>query len=238
MNIASAFKTKLLIVCASFSLAACGGDDEPEPTPNEWNGKTYSLTIGLNDWTQPAGIEQDVGPYVPQFLFSVSGADAGSYQALTGTAEASVQDTCNRTVSVPGANGSIGPVNFPMHIRQSGEENNSNPPTDVVVNTTMYNVSFTNVLPKGGAVSTTGTFRGTLDGREVIPLFHLLGAGRTADILCETLADQPRPVMCEPCPSDNALYCLTLVAEEIGAVEHTGAPVQPVDSLAASCNAP
>jgi hypothetical protein len=209
----------LLLVVAP-SIVACGGDDPSPAKSNEWNGHTYSLSIGDRSWTEPRGVITDIKDYVPQFIFGVHGDSATSFDVTTATAHSDVQDPCTATGSLPGSASVIGPADFPLRIKHLREE--------IVVHATLHDLTFEQVLPTGGMVSATGTFSGTLDARDVAPLFTQIDSDPTADDLCATLAQLSPPVACQPCPQDGETYCLTLKADKIGATESDGATIEPI----------
>src|SRR5207244_2270125 len=62
-----------LILVAPCVVACGGGGDSSPPKSNEWDGHTYSLSIGDRSWTEPRGVINDIKDYVPEFLFEVHG---------------------------------------------------------------------------------------------------------------------------------------------------------------------
>lgn len=219
MNFKSTYWFCLLL--AAPYVVACGGGDDPSPSKsNEWNGHTYTLSIGDRNWTEPRGVITDIKDYVPQFVFEVHGDSAASFDVTTATAHADVQDPCTVTGSLPGSGNAIGPADFPLRIKHLRE--------DIVVQATLHDLSFVQALPTAGVVSTTGTFSGTLDARDVAPLFTQIDADPTADDLCATLAQLSPPVPCQACPQDGAAYCLTLKAEKLGALQSDGTTIEPI----------
>src|SRR3954462_739105 len=202
MNLKSTSWLCVLLVGAASCVVGCGGDDPRSSPSNEWDGHTYSLSIGDRSWTEPRGVINDIKDYVPQFMFEVHGDSTTSFDVTTATAHGTVQDPCTATRSLPGSANAIGPADFPLRIKHLREE--------IVVQATLHDLSFVQALPANGVASTTGTFSTTLDARDVAPLFTQIDADPTADDLCTTLAQLSPPVPCQACPQDGELYCLTL----------------------------
>jgi hypothetical protein len=221
MNLKSMSGLCLLLLAVAPCLVACGGGDDPSPSKsNEWNGHTYSLSIGDRSWTEPRGVIGDIKDYVPEFIFEVHGDSPTSFDVTTATAHADVQDPCTVTGTLPGSANAIGPADFPLRIKHLRE--------DIVVQATLHDLSFVQALPTGGVASATGTFSATLDARDVAPLFTQIDSDPTADDLCVALAQLSPPVACQACPHDGATYCLTLEAEKIGATESAGTTIEPI----------
>jgi hypothetical protein len=210
-----------LLLLVAPCVVACGGSGDSGPSKtNEWDGHTYSLSIGDRSWTEPRGVINDIKDYVPEFLFEVHGDSATSFDVTTATAHSDVQDPCTVTGSMPGSAGSIGPADFPLRIKHLREA--------IVVQAMLHDLSFVDVLPTAGVVSTTGKFSVTLDARDVSPLFTQIDSDPTADDLCKTLAQLSPPVDCQACPQDGALYCLTLKAEKVGAIQSDDTTIEPI----------
>lgn len=210
----------LCLLVTAPCLVACSGKEPSSSKSNEWSGRTYALSIGDRSWTEPRGVITDIKDYVPQFLFEVHGDSDTSFDVTTATARSDVQDPCNKVSSLPGSGNAIGPADFPLRIKHLRE--------DIVVQATLRNLSFKQVLPTGGAVSAVGTFAATLDARDVAPLFTQIDSDPTPDELCTALSQLSPPVDCQACPHDGELYCLTLKAEKIGATESDGTTIEPI----------
>ena len=224
---------KLLTLLIPFCVACSGGDDDGDDAPaatNEWNGKTYIVEMRDRDWSEPQGAVLEFAPYVRGFLFKVEGESSDSYNVTVGTLELNVnnadpppaakQDMCNPTAVLTGAGNAVGPGTMPMNIRHLDE--------DLSADTKAYNLAFTKIFPQAGlatqpdgVTSKEGTFQGTLDARDIAPLFTDLGMNPTKEDLCAALADPMTvspPAPCEPCP-DGQVWCLTLKAVNFGAKE-------------------
>lgn len=220
MNLMSTSWLSLLVVAGASCVVACGGEDPSPSKSNEWDGHTYSLSIGERNWTEPRGVINDIKDYVPQFLFEVHGDSPTSFDVTTATAHTKVQDPCTVTGTMPGLANAIGPADFPLRIKHLREA--------IVVQATLRDLSFAQALPTGGVASVTGTFSATLDARDVAPLFTQIDSDPTADELCATLVQLSPPVDCQACPHDGKAYCLTLKAEKIGAIESDDTTIEPI----------
>lgn len=221
----------LLPFVAGCSEDSSTGDPNTE-NKGSWAGHTYLLNIPGSRWSAPTGASEELGAYVPKFLFQVNTDSAGSAEILIGTSTdiAGTQDLCNPTTIVTAT------TNYPsMHI----------PPTDVPVHIVdavtqnaivgkAYGLTVSDIFPDGTTPATAGTFAATVDARELYPLFRLL-ENPTADSVCAALSSVG--ATCGACPSDGAAYCLDLKAQNTGAVEIAGVSVQPIATtdLAATC---
>lgn len=216
-------------------LSACSPADEEEAAAGEaWVGKTYVLQIPSSHWISPRGVGDDIGPFVPLFLVRVDSAKGSTLDVTIGTAQqdmttlAITQEMCGPTTKLTGMSAgfpaaTIGPADLPVYLRNG----------DIAVNATIRGISFENLLPDGVTPpgDMTGVVHATMDFREAVPLLTLL-PDKTADGACMALS-QAEMVPCEPCPQDGTLYCLALTADDLGAVEYTGAPM--VDVPANAC---
>jgi hypothetical protein len=217
-------------LAAGAALAACGSD---APGSSQWVGNSYRLEVPADNWVKPQGIGGDVGDFVPQFLLGVAKGTGSQLTVTVGTAKGGVQDTCNPTVDV-GADGGAYPKSeivvtaFPLHIVDTNQT-----PT-VVVDTTIRNLTFTNVLPDGAA-RPDGTVDATIDAEEVYPLFRLI-PNPSKDSVCQALASAGSS--CVPCPHNNQPYCLTIGAVQVTAVT-AASPVVTIaaGSTPATCSA-
>jgi hypothetical protein len=257
------FSTAAAPILVSLSLVACGGgDDSSKPEGPAWGGHTYMLSIKKGDWSVPKGIGSDLFPVAPAFLFDVQGSGSNlpttlGYGTATmldseGTAVALPpdqikQDTCGPTTTatvVPG-DGAKSTITIPqmkMHVVNAAPQTG---PLQVTAD--VFNLSFTDVLPNGSTPSTTGKLEATMDFKQLYILFASLGPTRTADSVCSALSDHYTPsacmdesckVKCQPCPNaaaGAAPTCLTVDAEDIGAVVADDHHVNPITSVDASC---
>jgi hypothetical protein len=216
-----------VVAWTAFVPAACGGSD------TGWAGKTFLLEVPSTHWVEPPGIGGDVGGFVPQFLLGVEKAGGANALAIQiATANGGVQDVCNPTTSVtttgaeyPGVE--IAAAAFPLHI----VDRNRTP--YVVVDTTIRNLAFKDVLP--GGPSKEGELSATIDAAEVYPLFRLV-PNPSPDSVCAALASAGAP--CATCPHSGRPYCLAIRAVQLGAVA-TPTRVTPVAAadIPASCDA-
>jgi len=215
---------------AAAALAGCGGSAADS---SQWMGKSYRLEVPSDNWVQPPGVGGDVGDFVPQFLFGVAHATGPDLTVTVGTAKGGVQDTCNATAEVTPVSGSDYPKStivvpaFPLHIVDTNQT-----PT-VIVDTTVRNLTFTDVLPDGAA-RPDGKVLATIDAEEVYPLFRLI-PNATKDSVCAALQQAGAP--CAACPHNGQPYCLTIGAVQVASVE-ASAPVMTINaaSIPASCS--
>jgi hypothetical protein len=218
-----------LVLTLTSTFAACGGGDSDGSSA--WVGKSYVLTIPADNWTDPPGIGGDIGDFVPQFMFGVAKGSNG-LDVTIGTATDSVQNDCNVTTAVS-ASGSAYPLvtittpTLNMHIVDTNQT-----PT-VVVDTTVRDVTFKDVLP--GTPSKQGTVVATIDAAEVYPLFRLI-PDATKESVCDALAQANAP--CTACPHNGEPYCLTIKAVQVEGVEASAAiKTITTSDLPASCSA-
>src|SRR5690606_13197349 len=131
------------------------------------------------------------------------------------------QEMCTATTTVAATTGGpypgvqIGPVDFPVHLKNQND-------STIQVNAIIRGLTITNVLP-GAAPAEDGELVATMDMREIYPMFTLL-SNPDANSVCNALESFEAP--CEPCP-DGQLYCLTITAILLGATEAASA-VTPV----------
>jgi hypothetical protein len=195
-----------VLLCAPL-FAACGGEANDS---SRWVGHTYLLTIPAANWSEPRGIGGDIGSFVPQFLFGVARAAVTSDLEITiGTATANMQNLCNPVtkVTITGTNYPksliVAPA-FPLHIIDTNQT-----PT-VVVDTTVHDFSFKNILPQGGVKE--GEVSATIDAAEIYPLFRLI-PNPTKESVCMALSSAG--AACAPCPHNGEPYCLTVKAVQL-----------------------
>lgn len=207
----------LAAACADTDSGTPMGDDDTDGDDDtggasEWEGKTYLLTIPDANFSDPRGVGDDIGPYVPQFLMEVTSVDGNDVELVIGAAIDDQQDMCTPTTTATGEADypdiEIGPVDFPMHIEHENQP--------VAVDTTIYDMTFKNLLPEDGEVPRDGEFVGTMDFREVAPMLTLANP-RTPERVCDLLLDQ-LGAECQGC-SDDDPFCLTLTAILLGAEE-------------------
>lgn len=221
-------RTKLTCLLPALFLlsVACSGEDTPPPAEdpvNPWDGKSYALAISASRWSEPRGIGQEIDGFVPVFWLKVEGSAPEAFDVTLATATLDgVQDDCNPTQVVPASaeppNVTIGPTDFPLRIQHIDEP--------IVVQGTIYDLTITNILPDGDVLAEEGEFVGTMDFRETYELFTLL-VTPTPEAVCNTFF-MNYEIPCEPCPTDQEPYCLTLKAVRLGATELAG-EIQTID---------
>jgi hypothetical protein len=96
----------------------------------------------------------------------------------------------------------------------------------------IHDLTITDVLPDGDTLSVTGELRGTMDFRELYPLFTLL-ENPTPVTVCDAF-EMTYLAPCVPCPNDGEPFCLSVMANTLGAVPTDGA-IEPVDAVDPSC---
>ena len=192
-----------------------------------WDGKTYLLDIPPESWSEPRGIGSEIGSFVPVFSLKVEGSSDDALDLLLGTADAAgLQETCNPTTKEQAQTDPathpdvrIGPVDFPIYLE--------NEERDIRVSATAYDLTISNVLPDGDTPAEQGGLSAVMDAREIYEMFFLL-LSPTADAVCNALEDFGAP--CQPCPRDEAPYCLTIKAVGLGAIERSDAGLNPIEA--------
>ena len=213
------------ILCGALPLAACSEGDPADGPPSEGTGATgiYALDVPESFWTDPPGIGADIGAFVPEFLFDVSGTTV-----TLGTAHQRVQDQCTPTAVVQATVAPpqfvLGPMDYEMHLENAANQ--------AQVNTTIRALTITNVIPPTDDAG--GTLSAVLDAREIYPMFHLLTDPQPSAV-CSALDEFDAP--CEPCPQDGQPFCLTITATRLEAVPAPEIVMGPVDGagLGAEC---
>jgi len=239
--------TFLALPFLALPLTACGGgdDDAAAEQPSPWSGHTYYLNIAKKSWTTPRPVGTDLFGVAPAFVFKITGT-ASHLSATMATAaptrsandpndpskveqipvEDAVQDMCGPTQELSlSPSGEMTPDLVRMHVL------NTAPDTPVQTTGDVFGFKLSGVLPNGDTPSTTGTLDATMDFRQLYVLFDSLGGSRTPQIVCDTLSGQYTTdackqsgdpscvVACTPCPNDGEPLCLSVKAEDIGAIE-------------------
>lgn len=218
-----------LVIALASSACASSGEGTGENSDalgSTWAGKTYLMQVPTTHWSTPRGVGDDIGPYVPVFLLRVDAAEGNNVTVTVGTANPDgTQDTCGATTTFTGTGTAfpsvvIGPTDLPVYLR--------NTPKMVAANATIRSISFENLLPDGVTPpdDDDGLIRATMDFREAYPLLTLL-PDPTPDSACAAL-QEGLGVPCEACPHDGGPYCLSLIADGLGAVEYMGVPMVDV----------
>jgi hypothetical protein len=249
------FVTGIALALFSLPLTACGGggdDDSASTQTSPYSGHTYLLSLAKTDWSSPHGVGTDLFGVAPAFLFKVNGntatlatgqgyyltdpTDIDTKQAVT-PAQAT-QDPCGITseLSLTGASAAPQASPISMFVKNNG------PMPALQVTAPVYNLKFTNILPNGNTPSTTGTLEAEMDFRQLYLLFASLGPTRTPDSVCTSLASHYTPmgcmdascmVGCTACP-DGQPYCLSVKAEDVGAVLADSVAVSDVSAQSRS----
>jgi len=214
-------------------IAACGSEANDS---SRWIGHTFLLNIPATNWSEPRGIGGDIGGFVPQFLFSVArGAAAQDLEVTIGTSVGGVQDPCNPTTKVT-ASGADYPASqivahaFPLHILDTNQTPN------VVVDTTVHDFSFKNILPGGAGSGKEGEVTATIDAAEVYPLFRLIPMP-SKESVCKALGSAG--ATCAACAHNGEPFCLTIKAVQLAGTQSAVALKSvAVDDVPASCRKP
>ena len=184
----------------------CGSDDKTED-----KAPTYLLNIPIRNWTEPEDFGEDIGVFVQQFVIRDDGDTA-----TVGLAHDGVQDTCSKTATIPKNGNNMGPADYEVYLPAS--ENAMLEYENVAVVATIKKFTLTNVLPSGGTPSENGEDLPDVDRVNVWPLFYKILA-TSENSVCGTI--EMNGGSCEDC-SDGEPYCLTMVAEGLGATAFSG----------------
>ncbi|MES2640069.1 MAG: Ig-like domain-containing protein [Myxococcota bacterium] len=200
----------------SFTTSA---DGTPLTDVNILQDRTYSLNLAEARIVEPAGVGAILGTYLTQdILVGVQSVNDSEIQMIGAIGvEGSVppvQDYCTSSIPFPVANFSeqpyfqIGPQTTTLAV--AGLE--------IVIG----DLEITGTFASDGTYFTGGTLAGTIDTR---PLVGLVDTSKKPDpnAICELAASFG--ALCGACPADNEPYCLTLVADQIEALEVVGNPL-------------
>ncbi|HTQ08329.1 MAG TPA: hypothetical protein VMI54_30955 [Polyangiaceae bacterium] len=250
----------LLLVSLPLIACGGGNNDSTSSgtsTTSFWSGHTYLLSLKKGDWSVPRGVGADLFGVAPAFMFDVEGSGENltttlgygpgtvtdaSMNPVAVTADNVMQDPCGPTTTAmfSAANSPKSTINIPqmkMHVLNSG----ATPPLQVTAD--VFNLTFTDILPNGTTPSTTGSLVATMDFKQLYVLFASLGPTRDAASVCQALSDHYTPstcttddckVKCETCPNASASdtpTCLTVEADQIGAVEADNLKVSTITTV-------
>ncbi|MDP2309051.1 MAG: Ig-like domain-containing protein [Pseudomonadota bacterium] len=189
-------------------------DGTPLTDVNILLGRTYALNLGEARIVEPAGVGSILGTYLTQdILVGVQTVDATEIQMIgaIGVEGSSPpeQDYCTSSIPFPVANFSaqpyfqIGPQTTTLAV--AGLE--------IVIG----DLEITGTFASDGSYFTGGTLGGTIDTRPLVPLLDEEGEpGSICDLAASFGA------VCGACPEDGEPYCLTLVADQIEALQVEG----------------
>jgi hypothetical protein len=217
---------------SSFGLAlvGCGSNQEQS---SHWAGKTFLLNIPLENWAKPRGLGSQIGLVVPQFIIGLQAGTGSDLSVTLGTAREDKQDLCNTTTPAttsesqyPGSTISL--TEFKMLVVSA----TTGAGAPIQVRTTAHNVTFKDVLP-GSTTATDGYFEATIDFGELYPLFPKV-TPPTSTGACGLLSQVS--AACTTCAHNGKPECLTVRAEQLGAVA-TSTQMKQVSlgDLAGSC---
>lgn len=191
-------------------------------------GKTFSLDLASARIVEPAGIGSVLSSYLTQDILvgveTVSATEINMAGAI-GKEDASppAQDYCTPTIDFPVADFDeqpffqIGPQTTTLSVAGYSIE--------------IGNLEITGTFAADASYFGGGTLAGTIDTRPLAPLLDDSGdEGAICDLAVSFGA------VCEACPSDGEPFCLTLVADQITAVEVEGTTlVEVIDEDCPSC---
>ncbi|MFC1610030.1 aryl-sulfate sulfotransferase [Myxococcota bacterium] len=197
----------LAALLSTVGISLLGCDDGKNRTP-PWDDRTYNLEIDAEQWSEPPGVGQIIGSYVPTFLLGVTEASdttihlVGALVAESGNTE---QDMCQETIAFPqGGMGkdlffTAGPADFPIVVDGSP--------------VTIHDLFIAGTFRIDGSYFDGGSFEGVLDAREFAERFGTTDSDAVCDLVASIGAS------CEACPYDGEEYCLTVRADNIRADE-------------------
>lgn len=203
-------------------------DDDETVDPSVLTGKVYQMDIPLTAWSEPDGVGDIIGFYVPVLLFGVQTAGDGAIQFLATIGEEDgatiIQDECVvTTVFTDGAlsedgSFSVGPQDYQIRVQS--------------LDAKLYGATCSGKFSSDGADFSDAVLAGVLDVRELIDLFWI----GDEDDVCEYAS--LFSVECAPCPTDNESYCVGIKAEGFSAAEASGLTLQEIgpDDIGPECD--
>lgn len=186
----------------------------PLPDVGILQNRTYALNLREARIVEPAGVGSILGTYLTQdILVGIETVDNSKIQMIgaIGVEGASppVQDYCTSSIPFPEADFAaqpyfqIGPQTTTLAV--AGLE--------IVIG----DLEITGTFASDGSYFTGGTLGGTIDTRPLVPLLDPEGEpGSICDLAASFGA------VCGTCPEDGEPYCLTLVADQIEALQVEG----------------
>jgi hypothetical protein len=193
----------------SFTTSELGGALEGDLT-----GNTYALALGDARIVEPAGIGAVLSGYLTQdILVGVQTVSETNIQMVGAIgiegASPPAQDYCDPTIDFPDATFTEAPY------FQIG-------PQDTALSVAGYtieigNLEITGTFAPDGSYFGGGTLSGTIDTRPLAPLLDDSGDEGAICSLAVSFG-----AACTACPSDGEPFCLTLVADQITAVQVEG----------------
>ncbi len=192
-------------------------DDDTAFDPNVTVDKAYCLDIALSDWTEPSGVGDIIGYYVPVLLFGVTAATTTTLEvrAAIGVEEEKdpTQDLCALTTDFTGTvdesgQFAIGPADYRIRIQG--------------VDAHLWEATATGTFRADGSGYDDGVLNGLLDARELLDfLFY------DPDTTCLLVAAFGSE--CVACPSDSEVYCVEIQAEGFSAEVVNNLTIEDVD---------
>jgi hypothetical protein len=189
---------------ASFSTSSLGN-----PISSELAGKTYAVELSLARLIEPAGVGDLLLGSLENVIFvgveSVSDAEIAMLGAIDDP-DTGAQDYCTPSIPFPAATWEnptfqVGPADTTLNV--SG--------LDITINS----LSIRGTFAEDGSYFGGGRLEGELDARVLGPLLEDAVGVSDPDEVCNLLLGFG--VTCEPCVSDGATYCVSVLADQIQA---------------------
>lgn len=217
------------------SLSYCGGDVEVGFTtsslgealadgPNGLVDRTFVVDLSAANFVEPAGVGSLIGQFLSQniLLGVVSADDSDLVMRGAISLESSTdQDFCNPSIEFPEAADFSESPYF-----QIGPEDTTLSAAGFDINIRQLRISG-DIAPDysyfGG-----GILEGEIDARDLVVILAAEGIISDDDpsAVCELIA--PFGVVCGPCVSDGAEYCLNIYVNQIVAMEDAGNVLEQV----------
>jgi hypothetical protein len=218
------------------SLSYCGGDIEVGFTtsmlgsplsdgPAGLVDRTFVVDLGAANFVEPAGVGSLIGQFLSQnILLGVVSADDTELvmRGAVSLESSTEQDFCNPSIEFPEtADFSESPY------FQIG-------PEDTVLSAAGFDINIRQLRISGDIAPDYsyfggGILEGEIDARDLVVILSSEGIISDEDpsAVCELIA--PFGVICGPCVSDGAAYCLNIYVNQIVAMEDAGSVLEQVD---------
>ena len=194
------------------------------PTTTSLVGNPYAIDLAAANIVEPPGIGSVLGAYLTtNILLGVMSASGTDMQMLGALAieGGTTQDYCSPSIDFP-------PADWQDPYFQIGPQD-----TNFAVagyDIAVQDLNITGSFAPDGSYVDGATLSGTIDTR---PLAGLVDDSGNEGAICELAVNFG--ATCEACPSDDGMYCLTLVANQISADKVSGALVVVAGSDCEGC---
>jgi len=212
--------TVLTSFALCLSLPACDGDGSSTSTPQSVRnkalpalpnlvGKTFILDIPGSQWTEPAGLGDELAKVQPMFAFQVLAVDDASltFTARIGAVRDGAQDPCDKTYLAQGALDSsdmtftLGPADIQTLFMSHGTKTLA----------TSHHLTISGQIIDGGAGLVAGKLAAELDAREIYPAFYLAQFAAGGELCAEMTA---HGVSCHACSFEpDTSLCIDFAAQ-------------------------